>query len=677
MRHVSLLIIFFVTLLSLTTTGEAFLLYTVPVEVPVRTADIPWPDHVPGAGGDLFAQAVVHYKQGNYDAALTRFTELINRYQKSEAAAAATLYVGSIHFKRAVQGEKRDSKLLMKALESFQENVRNSPDPKNTPVVLLEIGRVYRELNLMEESKGSFKRVIKEYPLTPYVSEAQYQLALTYEREGAYHEALSEYKILYVKYPGEMEERSLFGMGKAFFALHEFGEAKKYYEAGLKRWPAYVKGHPEILIKYGECQYQNGEFSKAREGFLTFYNLYPTNQEAGFALNRVGDTYMLERKGTIAENIYLSVLVLFPKSEDAFASKLALGDITFSAVSRNLFHEDALKYYQDVEESSANESYRLTASYGIGRVLEAQGKYQKSLHIYSELLDKTGGPLNKEISHSFHSLTAKIGKDIEEKLNHNDYFGAVKDYHTYYKNFIDRLLDEELLMKIAEAHQRLLLYDEASYIYQKIVSKNRMKKELALFKAGELYSSTGDDRRAVETLARYIADYPNGEGGVSARVLLGEGFYNLMEYEKAANHFYAVMREAPYRYPSVYIKLSNILMRSGQYEESAHLLRDMIKHLPPGREDVLLSQAYIALGTAFYGLKQYKDALDAYHTGLNNKDLKEESEMVQFMVGNCLLKLNKKGEAQKIFSELSEKSAGVIKHFSEERLKDIALNLSL
>ncbi|HKZ71528.1 MAG TPA: tetratricopeptide repeat protein [Nitrospirota bacterium] len=660
-------------------TTDAAILYSIPVEVPVVREEIPWPVSVQGDGAAIFEEAVGNYRSGHYEEAISQFSNLTREHPKSDAARAAILWLGSLYFKMAMQEGKRDTKLLMSALESFQENVRNSPNPTDTPRVLMEIGKIYREMSLTEESKGSFKRVIKEYPSAEagYAPEAQYQIAMTYELEGDFREAVSAYHVLSLRYPGKMEEKGVFGTGRALVALHEFGEARKYYEEGLKRWPGYVKGHPEVLFNYSECQFQNGEFPKAREGFLTFYNLYPKNSDAGFALNRVGDTYLMERKGAVAEHLYLDVLRLFPKGEDALVSKLALGDIRFVSLSGNLFYQDSLKYYQDVESSSSGESYILAAKYRIGRVLEAEGRYRRSLTVYSELLDKAKGPLRKEVSRSFNALTGKIGKDIEDRISHNDYFGVVKEYQAAYKNFIDRIDNEELLVRIADVHRKLLLHQEASSIYQKIIDRNGPQKALALFKAGELYADTGDPVQAVETLGRYIADYPTGERAVSARALLGESLYNLKEYEKAANYFYAVMRETPYRYPSVYIRLSGILFNSGHYEDSANILRDLIRHLAADSGDGLWAAAHIALGNALHGLKRYQEALDAYEAGLNRRDLKEESETVQLMVGDCLWRLNRRDEAQKVFTDLSQKSAGAIKQFSEERLKDISLNLSL
>lgn len=677
MRYLSFYIITCLFLLLHAAPLEASVLSAIPVEPPPEEEASPWPDNVRGEGSEVFSKAVSYYKQGNYSEALKQFRALISRYQGSETAGVATLYAGSITFKMATMEGNKDGRQLMNAIELFQEGVRGYPDSKNIPGAIIEIGKIYLEMNLIIEARGSFNRVLKEYPSTRYAAEALYRSALTYERESKYREALSQYTMLSMRYAGEMERERIFGMGMVFTLLHEFGEAKRFYEDGLKRWPGYLKGRPDILFNYSECQFQNGEFSMAREGFLIFYNLYPRSKEAGIALNRVGDTYLFEQKGAVAEKMYMNVLRLFPESEDALVSKLALGDIKFLSPSGDGLYQDALKYYKEVEGSSGEEALVLKARYKIGKVREARGESQNALAIYSELLDKTDGPMHKEVSSSFYNLAGKIGKEIKGNLSRHDYFGVVKTYQAYYKNFIDRISDEELLMEIAEAHRRLLLYNEASDLYQKIIHRNSVKNELALFKAGELYSSMGDHTRAIETLARYIADYPKGGRDVNARVLMGESHYILKEYEKAANYFYTVMRDAPYRYPSVYLKLSNILQRSGQYEDGANILTDIIKHLSKERDSALLSTAYIALGNAFYGLERYQEALVAYRSGFDNGASEDESGMVQLMMGDCLLKLNKRDDAQKIFTALSEKSTGLIKQLSEERLKDIALNLSL
>ena len=654
---------------------EAALLYKVPADFSVKDEVIKWPQGVQGSGSSEFKEALGSYKKGDYNLALSQFRLLAEKFPGSDAAATANMYAGSIYYKMAAIEGKKDSKLLMNALQSFQKAVRYYSGEKYAPAILLEIGKIYLDLNFMAEASGSFKRVIKEYSATEYAAEGRYLLALSYMGEGSYNEALFEYKILAIRYPGKLEKERVFGTGEVFLSLHEFGEAKKFYDEGLRRWPAYIKVNPKVLFNYSECRFQNGEFTEARDGFLTFYNIYPKSKEAGAALNRVGYTYMLERKFGIAEKIYAYVLELFPKSRDAFVGMLALGDVKLSSNSGDISYQDALKYYKDVEDLSGDEGLILKARYSMGRVFETEGKYRKALNVYTELLGITEESVRKEASYSLNNLIGKIGREMEERLRRSDHLGAVRLYQTYYKNILEHVKDESLLMRVAEAHEKLLLYNDTSIIYQKIIERNGWGKEIALFESGRLYARMGDDRKAVEVIGSYLEDYPNGERAVDARVIIGEGLYNLKEYEKGANVFYSVMRDAPYRYPAIYIKLSDIMQKTGQHEESVNILTDLIKHSQTKQEGDLLSQVYISLGNAYFSIRRYQDALDAYTAVVENSKSEDETAFARLMMGDCLVRLGRKDEAKEIFSMLKGSAKGIVKQFSEERLKDMELKI--
>lgn len=659
---------------------NAATLYSVPVEVINKNGVTLWAESVQGKGGEEFSEAVQMCKERKYNEAIDKFRAIKERYPGSRAAGLSGLFLGSISFYTATLNGRKDVKLLLEALRLFHENLTSSIESDHVPGILIETGKVYLEMGRIEEAVGSFKRVIKDYNHSRYAADAHYMIALINEKNSNYKYAMDEYNIVIKEYPEHLEREGFFGIGRVFFSMHEYGEAKRIYTEGMSRWPSYIKGDPDILFNYSETQFQNGVLSEAREGFLIYYNLYPDTKKSGYALKRVGDTYVLERKGVVAEKIYREVMAIFPNGEDAENSKLAIGDLKLLAATGQRSFDEAIDYYKEVEESSVNKPITLKARYKIAKVLEARGRFQEALGIYSELLGKGADLTDKDVSVSLSSLTERLGKEIENKIKNGDYLGAVKDYQNYLKGIIASISDEGLLMDIADANRRLFLRNEAAVIYQTLIDRKGEKSGSALFNAGELYSENGDYLKAVETLGRYVSDFPQGEMGVTARLIIGESYYNLKEYDKAANYFYPVLRDAPYRYPSVYIKLSRILSTSGKYEESISLLKDILKHMQKGKDGGSVQTAYAALGNAYYGLGNFQEALDAYRTALNTLNagtLKDDSETIQFMTADCLFRLNKKDEAKQIFSKLSASSSGLIKQVSEERIKDIASGLSM
>lgn len=666
----------------------ASVLYTTPALFPPHPGKIivTWADRVNGAGEQEFMAAVSEFKKGNYEMALDQFELLITNHKNSEASSIASIYAGTLYRWFALKDGKKDEKMLMNALKSYQYGLRMCPvkEKGKIPEILLEMGNIYLDLNLIAEAKGNFSRVIDEFPSTEFAAKGQYMLAITNMKEGNYKDALSDLDLLVFKHNGKMERERVLLTGEILFLLHEFGDSRKYFEEGLRKWPAYVKGNPQILHHYSECQFQNGEIMKAREGFLTFYNLYSRDELAGFALKRAGETFAIAQNYPVAEKIFLDVIRFFPNSDDAFASMLALGDLKIQsrketksfakhkAMPEDKFNQDTLKYYKDVETASGNDVMVATARFKTARVLEGQGRRQQAFNVYLELMDHPDKSLSNEVSEALGDVIDRIGGQIREKLDRGDKPAVLRLYHAYYKNNLKYVKNDGLLMDIAVMYEGLHLYHDAHAIYDVIIGRGGNRREQALFNAGRLYALSGDDRKSVEFLGRFIAEYPKGARTTEARLLAGYGLYNLKEYEKAGNHLYAVMRDAPYRYPDAYIRLATMLQNRAQYEDSIAVLRDMLAGIRKQADIETISQGYILLGNAYYGMQKFQDALDAYNAGVKGVDLRGGADTVEFMIGDCLLRLGRTGDAKRVFSKLSGGTNQLVKQVSEERIKDIA-----
>ncbi|MBI5192433.1 MAG: tetratricopeptide repeat protein [Nitrospirae bacterium] len=635
-----------------------------------------WAESVQGKGSEEFLQAVRFCKDRKYEDAFRIFTDITEKYPNTNSDRIAVLYIGSIFFRSAKLKEKKDMNILMKTHKSFKEGLTlaMAVAPQEVPPILIEVGKVYIEMEKFEEAMAIFQRLLNDYPASRYGSEALYLIALTYEKTGRYKEAIQGYRTVIQEYPENKEREGFFGIAGVFVEMNEYGEAKKIYDEGLRKWPSYIKGRPQVLYNYSEVQFQNGLLSEAREGFLNYFNLYPKTTKSCTALKRVADTYLLEHKAIVAEKIYREAMAIAPTTEEKTKIKLAIGDLKFMFGTDHRLLDEAVEYYKDVESASGNNPTAVKARYKIAKVLESQGKVNEAINIYSALLSKSpDANMSKELSSALSVLTERLGKQVREKMKKGDYAGAVLGYQKYLKQTVGSITDDDLLMDIAYANSRVYLTGEAVSLYQKVVDRNGDKREKALYRVGELYFNTGEYGKAVEALGRYITDFPQGEYFNSATFMTGESLYNLKEYDKAANYFYAVLRGAPYQYPTAYVKLSDILLKSGKLEEGAVILNDLLTHSGKGKDVEYKQTANISLGNAYFGLEKYQEALDAYRSASNYKAGKEDSDTVQFMIGDCLMRLNKKEDAKRIFSRLADGSTGLIKQVSEERMKDLAL----
>ncbi|MCC7203001.1 MAG: tetratricopeptide repeat protein [Nitrospirae bacterium] len=668
--------------------SSASVLYKTPALFPPspETIIVSWTDRVNGDGAKEFQEALVAFKGGNYELALDQFVQFTMDGRNSEVSAVSSLYAGSIYRWLALRDGRKNEKVMMNALRSFQFGLRLCParEKGKIPEILLETGNIYLDLNLIAEAKGNFRRVIEDYPSTLFAARAQYMLAVINLKLGNFKDALSDLDVLMLRYNGKMEKERVFLAAELLFLLNEFGDARKYFEEGLRRWPAYMKGNPEILHEYSECQFQNGEIIKAREGFLTFYNLYPKDGQAGLALKRAAETFAISRNYPVAEKIFRDVIMYFPDSDDSFSSMLALGDMKLQsnrearssrgrpAIPADKFNQDTLKYYKDVETASENNVLVATARFKTAKVMEEQGRLQQSFNVYLELINNPDSNLRSEVSEALSDAIDRIGIKIRDRLDRGDKAGVLKLYHAFYRDNLRYVKNEGLLMGIAAMHEGLHFYNDAHVIYEAIIERNGSRREQALFNAGKLYALSGDDRKAVGLLGRLLSEFPDGSMTNEARALAGNSFYNLKEYEKASNNLYAVIRDAPYRYPDAYIKLATMLQNRTQYEDSIAVLRDMLTGVRKQPNAGFASNGYVMLGNAYYGLQKYQEAMDAYNAGLKGGWLKEGSDTVEFMIGDCLLRLGRAEDAKKVFSKLSGGNNNLVKQISEERIKDIA-----
>src|SRR3990170_6800564 len=186
----------------------ASVLYSTPaVFPPPDRLIVTWAESVTGAGEKEFGGALDEVKKGNYTIALNRFEQIISNHPDSEAASISSLYAGSIYRRLALKDDKKDEKMLMSGLKSFQYAIRTYPvkEKEKVPEILLEIGNIYLDLNLIAEAKGYFNRVIQEFPSAEFAAKGQYMLAMTNMKEGNYSDALSDLGLIMIKYSRHME----------------------------------------------------------------------------------------------------------------------------------------------------------------------------------------------------------------------------------------------------------------------------------------------------------------------------------------------------------------------------------------------------------------------------------------------------------------------------------------
>ncbi|MEM1060428.1 MAG: outer membrane protein assembly factor BamD [Verrucomicrobiota bacterium] len=133
-----------------------------------------------------FGLARMEEKQGD-------FLQAYNSYQK-----LVEKYPNSVHFQEALDREMAIGNLYLggepkrlwriplgsdygKAVEIFEQVVKNAPYGRNAPDAMFHIGLAFEKQGKFNEAVASYNRLIDKYPGSPLVDDAMYQIGFTWK----------------------------------------------------------------------------------------------------------------------------------------------------------------------------------------------------------------------------------------------------------------------------------------------------------------------------------------------------------------------------------------------------------------------------------------------------------------------------------------------------------------
>lgn len=123
----------------------------------------------PAAAGEaeLYQKGLNQIQNSNFLSAVATFQSFLKQYPKSDMAANSQYWIAECYF------GMRD---YHRAIKEFQNYLEGYPQGKKKASAVLKQGLGFMELNMKEESKPFFNKVIKAFPGTPESSKAKEQL---------------------------------------------------------------------------------------------------------------------------------------------------------------------------------------------------------------------------------------------------------------------------------------------------------------------------------------------------------------------------------------------------------------------------------------------------------------------------------------------------------------------
>lgn len=117
---------------------------------------------------DIYNQAYKDYLAGNYDLAITGFTNYLSQVPDGNLAPNSVYWIGESYYSK---GENQN------AVNQFKKVIDGYPKSEKLAGALLKMGYAYEKMGNMEMAKVYLKKVIEQFPNTQEASHAKVKLA--------------------------------------------------------------------------------------------------------------------------------------------------------------------------------------------------------------------------------------------------------------------------------------------------------------------------------------------------------------------------------------------------------------------------------------------------------------------------------------------------------------------
>jgi tetratricopeptide (TPR) repeat protein len=649
-------------------------------------------------GWEDYLKALQEFQGAKYPSAAKLLREFYINYPESK-------YLNHILYLKAEAEYRITFKELNpiydRALASYKLALRKFPKSKFYDHALLKVASIFDEVGYNLEARMLYNQGLKSKPKSLYNPVRKNNLAAMLMKEGKLEKAFKAFQAVLRDKPKNVEAKAgIFEIANKFFEKKDLLRALKIYEAGLRRWPNEVNEKPEINFVMAEIYYSQKKYPKARKYFFNLLNLKPSSENAHKALNRIGDSYIVEGK-------FQNALSIFDESGKR-------QDVKLDEKGRAVFDKDKNKVREDTAETQYGKirmadigvrSPRLkirdivfdvgpyyspfktfdevfavaknidilaevTLSRGIAYLLEQN--YLKAIDEFKKLL-----PLGPESSffqeadrYIRQALIALIGKYSKQDGN----LPILYSYSDFNSLPVGDLNNAQTLLQVGEAYQSIGMYSEAVKFYEKVKRLDAQKTygDRVFLKLGQIHLETKNYGEAIIVGRKFLKIYPRSKWVPDARKLLARALRGQGQYSKAVNVYEGLLARSEDK-SEIHFLIAETFVDMNQFADATQSYQKVISTYDR-QERVIpeyLQKAYYHLGTSLFKLNRFAPALEALKSAT---ELFPDNSLRDWADYLMIESLEKLGDPSKITEGLNrlvktEKGDDLTRQAAESRVK--------
>jgi tetratricopeptide (TPR) repeat protein len=487
---------------------------------------------------------------------------------------------------------------MQKRLQVYDLLISQLASHEKMPVYLYERAQL-KEKNLNQNGVDDYKRIVSDYPKSKVAAQALYRVAIDYENQRMYKEAIQlQSKLISDYYYTSIAERAEELIGNNYIRTGAYDEAIKIYAKLL------AKVHYDDAVVIREFVYENQ---------LEW-------------LFKMGQAYFLANEINSARSYLYAYLMKTSNGIYRGEASLLLGELFLNQNDPN----SALLSWQRV---SPKDSLRYNVALRkMGDTDFKLGNYKKAASHYMELAKRLTDADEKEQAevHALNIITLIRDGNIKqaenlEKLYTNKY-KSYKNFHAAFQ------------FEYGDYFRKAQNYDNAVKFYNK-VKKSYAKTEYAdnaEYHLALVYLALNRQNEALEILTKFSINYPESENLGMVLNTLGGIYFRSEKYESALTSFKSALNK-PMTAEDKQSVISNLIKTYtfvNFWDAALGLSREYIETFPDA-EDVIDKK--IIMAQAYVYLNQHDRAVELLREAKLHADSEKEPE-VQFYIGDAYLK---------------------------------------
>jgi tetratricopeptide (TPR) repeat protein len=643
---------------------------------------------------DLYKMAYCYYRMQQWQKAIEPFQQLST--VQDHLGQNAMYLLGDCFLKTNDKKGAKNAFSICGEMSFNEELIQSS---------LIVSAKLAFELGYSNEGSAQLQKLLKDYPLSSYKSEATNLLSEQLLKDGNYSEA---YQLLYQSDGSSkaLIQKIAFGFAMQQMQQNNWSEAEKLlnqtiennenlgYTAAAYFWKAEIdyrnknytaaiadgkefiaKNNPQVIVisvhatvqnammTMGYAALNNQDFVQARQYFAQAQrkqldNNYSATKAADAAL-READAAFLEKDYVKAGELYTKAMLQNGRDADyaRFQKSTLLGLQGKSA-------EQAEILLDIIAQKNPDSKYQYEAHYALGDLHLDANKYEDAINHFQKINELTA-------KHLAINALMKIGFAYQEADN------VAKSIETY-KKVVQNYPNSEQKYAALEAIKNLLVSNNKPKEYLQFLKDNNLAAtdktavDSLFYAAAETQYAAGKYDKAAEAMSSYLQQYPQGIFYTKAHFYKAESHYQLKQFDSAIIGYDAVLMQpwSDFTEPSA-LKASSLALAQNN-NIAAEKYYGLLRNNAVGKEN--LKWAYKGLMTATKNQNKYDLSSRFADTLLTIPELDEQSKHEALLVkAAALLQEQKYKEATVLYDQLVEAKNIEIAAESQYKLAQILL----